>query len=298
MRSLIFSLLAPLCACGTTPPPDTTTPPDATAPIDGVATLDVTIEGDGSIDPQDVQLAIMWFRDRRVWPERQLEPQELLIKSHSLSWPLHVEAVIEQMPTYDPFYSSPTVGARPGRLVAYVDGDNNGRLDFTSITADSFTDRLIAYTPGTTINHYSTVDVLAQNIHVQNMISEADISTPMTLLERDELPQSCNLLEDWRTRDAYWRVFRWPSADPNDIAWGPWDYEAEGDSPCPGNMIPPLTTAVSCDGHALESTTPSAFIATTCGGIIRVCQFTPWMAPGNCTCDSTKYYCTDYEGGL
>jgi hypothetical protein len=292
MRRLILGVLAPLCACGTT------TPPDTAVPIGGVATLDVTIEGDGSIDPQDVQLAIMWFRDRRVWPARQLEAQELLIKSHTLSWPLHVEAVIEEMPTYDPFYSSPTVGARPGRLVAYVDDNDNGRLDFTPITASQFADRLIAYTPGTTINHYSTVDVLGQNVHVWNSITEEDISTPITLFERDEPRQSCNLLEDWRPRDAYQRVFGGGPPDPNDPAWGPWDMEAEGDSPCPGNTIPPLTTEVSCDGHALESTTPSAFIGTTCGSVIRVCQFTPWMEPGNCTCDSTKYYCTDYEGGL
>lgn len=294
MRSLWIRLAAvlPLCACNSDEPPQPTGP-------DHVAALDVTIEGDGSIDPKTVQLAIVWSRDRHVWPARELEPQELLIENHSLSWPLHMTALLTETPPYDPYWSAPTVGARPGLLVAYVDGNGNGKLDFTPVTADAFIDRLIAYRPDTRIIHYSTVNVVAQSVYVSNVgYQDIDLGAPITLLDRSQLSQSCNLLADWRPYSAYLAVFGGISIDPNDISIGPWDSEAEGDSPCPNNMIPPLTTEIACDGHALEEATTSAFISQTCGSIIRVCQFLPYMEPGGCTCDSTKYYCTDYEGGL
>ena len=305
MSSLFARLAAllPLCACGTEGSDAVVLPPPH------VATLDITIEGDPSIDPTKVQVAIVWFRDRAVFPARQLEPQELLVVNHSLSWPLHIEAELTEPPPYDPFYSAPTVGSRPGMLVAYLDDNANGHLDFTPVTAGAFVDRLIAYRPDTRIVHYSTVDVIAQSVYVSNVgLQDVDVSTPITLLARAEPRQSCHLLADWRPYFAYQRVFGGIPIDQNEASVGPWDYEAEGDSPCPGGVAPDDTDAVSCDEaplyafHAKAIAQTSSFISQTCGQVMRVCQVRranpnapgPWLCP----CDPSLYTCVPYEGGL
>lgn len=128
----------------------------------------------------------------------------------------------------------------------------------------------------------------------------------MTLDQRTDAQYSCNLLDGWEPYTAYARGFGGflGSDDPQQ---GPWDWEATFDPPCPDNLLPPQTTEISCDSpeyqfHALESTTPSPFIAQTCGRISRVCE--GWRhdpntpGPWPCPCDSRKYYCTQYEGGL
>jgi hypothetical protein len=300
MRAPLASC-ALLCAC-TAQPVD----PAQVTPPDHVATLNVTLEGDGSLDPAQVQLAIVWFRDRQVWPQRALEPQELLITQFSLTWPVSFEAILTDPPSYDPYYSAPTVGARPGRLVAYLDDNHNGRLDFTRIDASAFTDRIVGYATGNTIMHYSTVNVIAQQVYTPNVgPTDVDISTPITLPARASLRQSCHLLEDWQPHFAYASVFGGIPLDPNDPSEGPWDYEAASDAICPNNELPADTDVISCDAppyqyHAEAIAQTSPFIAQTCGQVSRVCEI--WHddpnAPSLCPCDPSLYGCVDYEGGL
>lgn len=264
---------------------------------DHVATLNITLEGDGSFDPHDVQLAIVWWRDRQVWPARALEPQELVITQFSLSWPVTFQAILKTPPTYDPFYSADTVGARPGRLVAYLDDNHNGKLDFTSIDANHFTDRLIGYTTGNTIMHYTTVGMITQQVYVSNVGNvDVDISAPITLLQRDSPRQSCHLLADWEPHFAYASVFGAIPLDPSEPGQGPWDYESAADAHCPNDALPADTSLVSCDGHAEAIADTSPFIAQTCGTVSRVCEV-PWSEP-LCPCDGKPYGCVDYEGGL
>lgn len=279
----------PLCACGV----------DASesGPIEPqrLASLDITLEGDGSLDPTKIQFALVWYRDKNVWPKRQLEAQELFVAGHSLSWPVHYDLAVTEKPTYDPYWSSAYVGFRWGTVVAYLDDNANGRLDWTPVTGSAFVDRIVGYNPMARYVYYSTVDVYSYN---PENIMDMDVATPVTLFDRSEPRESCNLLEDWEPYTAYRAVFGPIQIDPREPGHGPWDMEASTDAPCPGNMIPALTTEISCDGHALETAHASTFIAQTCGQVVRVCQFTPYMEPGNCTCDETKYYCTAYEGGL
>ncbi|HEY6036296.1 MAG TPA: hypothetical protein VIV58_18595, partial [Kofleriaceae bacterium] len=229
------------------------------------------------------------------------EPQQLLITQYSLSWPMTIDAVLPQRPTYDPYYSSPSVGARRGRLVAYIDGNHNDQLDFTPIDADAFTDRLVGYTAGNEIHYYTTVDTFSQNVYVPNAgPTDVPVDQPLELLARAELAQSCNLLLDWEPYTAYVSVFGPIPLDPNER--GPWDFEASSDAPCPSNAVPADTGEISCDAgpqqwHAMSVATTSAFIASTCGMVTRVCEGS-LTAADPCPCDSTKYFCTQYEGGL
>ncbi|MEP6861062.1 MAG: hypothetical protein ABJE66_10600 [Deltaproteobacteria bacterium] len=248
-----------------------------------------------------MNLAIEWFRDKSVWPARELEPQQLVITQHSLSWPMTIDAIVPERPTYDPYWSSPSVGYRPGRLIAYIDGNHDDELDFTPIDANDFTDRIIAYASGTTINYYTTVDVFAQNVQVPNVgPTDMPIDQPLELLQRTDLAESCNLLADWEPYTAYESVFGGIPLDANQR--GPWDFEAASDSPCPGNVAPAQTAEVSCDAgasqwHAQEVAQTSTFIAQTCGKVMRVCEGGD-STPSPCPCDATRYYCTQYEGGL
>ncbi|MFT3698780.1 MAG: hypothetical protein QM831_36880 [Kofleriaceae bacterium] len=295
-----LAVAAVLVACTSSHP---ASPPDAVPPDSapaGVA-LHVTVDGDGSIDPTTVNLAIVWFRDPAVWPARLLEPQQVRITSHSLSWPMTIEAVIPEAPTYDNYYSSPSVGARPGRLVAYIDDNHDDQLDFTPITAAAFSDRLIAYSTGTSIVYYTTVDSFAQSVNIQNVgPTERTIDQPMELLAHTDATQSCNLLADWEPHSAYAATFAGIPLDPND--GGPWDREAASDAPCPGNVAPADATAFSCDAgfydwHAEAFAQPSAFISSTCGAVSRVCRG-GGAEPSPCPCDTGMYQCTMYEGGL
>jgi hypothetical protein len=298
--------LVGLAGACTTLSPDPGPPPP---PPGRIATLNVTVEGDGEFAPTDVQLAIVWWRDRAVFPERELEPQELLIASHSLSWPMAIEAALTEPPTYDPYWSSPGVGTRPGMLVAYVDQNGNDQLDFTPVTASAFSDRIIAYAAGTRIIHYSTVNVVGQQVQERDIgIIERPIETPIVLPQRSELRRSCHMLEDYRPYFAYQEVFNGIALDPNDPSLGPWDLESASDAPCPNGVVPPMATMLACGGepsygfHAKEVAQTSPFIASTCGQVMRICQVrrSDPNAPGPwpCPCDPMKYACTDYEGGL
>lgn len=296
------ALLALLAGC--TSMADNGPPPEQ---LDRVATLHAVLQGDGSIDATQVRFAIVWWRDKQVWPERLLEPQQLVVAAHTLSWPMHVELALPARPSYDPYYSQPSVGARAGRLVAYLDDNHNGKLDFTPINATQFTDRIIGFNAGDLVDYYTTVDVFAVSQYEPNVgLVDHDIATPLTIYQRTAPQYGCNLLEGWQPYAAYARGFG-GFLGSDDPAQGPWDWEASFDPPCPDNLVPALTTEISCDApqyqfHALETATPSSFIAQTCGRVTRVCE--GWRqdpnAPGPwpCPCDSSKYYCTQYEGGL
>lgn len=298
MRAGVWCVL--LGACTGTQGTPTMSPPA------GVATLNVTLEGDGSLDPNQVNLAIVWMRDKDVWPARGIEMQQLLITKHSLSWPVTFEARMLERPTYDPYWSSPQVGFRYGWVVAYVDDNHNDTLDFTPIDSDHFTDRIVGFTLDDQIHYYTTVDQLTQCTDIYG--TDSDISTPLTLQAHAAPAESCHLLADWRPYFEYAHVFggSGPGPDPGP---GPWDWDAASDAPCPANLVPDGTSEISCDipapayqFHAMAFAQTSAFISQTCGMVERVCE--GWRmdpnAPGPwpCPCDSTKYYCTDSEGGL
>jgi hypothetical protein len=293
MRCTWLAALA-IGACTTQPPPPSL--PDA------VATFHVTVDGDGSVDPKSVRLAIAWWTNTGVWPARLIEPQELFITQHSLSWPLTIDALLTERPTYDPYWSADTVGVRPGRLIAYVDGNGNGKLDFTDITANAFTDRMLAYSIWNQVHYYTTVDSFSQQIDAWNDHREVDAATPVELYDRSSPKESCHLLADWRTFEEYAQPLQGQYNDPNDPHHGPWEGDVYLQIPCPGGTMPADTTAVSCDyvapsyAYDAEATADaSPFIMQTCGQPVRVCYVRREdpSAPGPwpCPCDSTMYTC-------
>lgn len=285
MRSLWFVALA---ACSS-PADEQVTPPTP------VAKFDVTVEGDGSLDPTQIRLAIVWDRgDKSLWPARLLEPQELFISSHTVVPPLRYQLGALQPPPYDAFFNSPSVGVRFGSLVAYLDRNANGRLDFTPVDAPDFVDRIVAFHPFLRAAYFTTVDVWSLRIGDTEWTDEdSDATTPVTLRPRSEPRHSCALLEDWETEDT---GIDW--TDP-----GPWDHEMWQNAPCPGNELPELACGVDCFGEhgfqALESiVAPSPFIAQTCGRLLRQCMSRGDARPPSypCPCDPnvTSYLCEEF----
>lgn len=256
------------------------------------------------VDPSEIRVALAWMATDLDPSQRPWVMQDVAIVHMSDTWPPEFELAITEPPPAGAVHWQ--LGYSQAKFVAYLDNNHNGKLDWTSIDAAAFNDEIIAYHPHLNLVYEDNGGL--KLITPDSNGELVDASTPIKLLERSTPRDSCHLL-DWTPRFAF-EASRHSYPNPEEGDQGPWDNQAF--PKCVTN-VPPAGASVACQPEfgmpmypvnqyqyfTSWTTAPSAFIANTCGGVMRFCEgYRPDPSVGGdwpCPCDSTKYSCVDYQ---
>ncbi len=276
-----------LGACGQGAMPEEYRPPVAT--IHG--RLQIT---EAPADPEEIRVAVVWRADLGLQQVRHLVAQDVAVTT---SWP--AEFTLDLVDPPPPEAIRPQVGgARMGgaNIVAYRDGNHNGRLDFTPIDSDSFVDELIA-TNSTVALIYSEQPGQPTLSLSTSEGSNLDLATTSIVLNAiPSARSSCHLLE-WLPRFAFDEFT--PAPKPSD----PWPFDEPLN--CPNDVPPIEARKVACvppspDAMYMSSWTaePSTFVKNACGAVMRMCarrRDTSLPPPPGwpCPCDPNRFECVD-----